>query len=406
MAMTLSDLLAPVTPERFFAEFHDKQPLHVRGGAAKFAAVLGWRGINRLLDMTHIWSAHSLRLLMDGEPIPGEAYCTRAVGRDGTQVLQPEAHKLRDWIARGASIAMNDVDSLTPGLSSVSGALEDAGLGKVQANIYVSFRSHKAFPVHFDTHDVWALQVEGEKTWNIWSGRAEWPIAHPAFRNLGQAHHDRARGTLREQITLRTGDLLYLPRGWYHDALAEADASVHVTYGANAPLGMDFLNVLLERAVQDPAFRQPLPRQDGTPAAQFALTSRAATLGSKLSDYCRDPKVLEVLARLVANHRYPRPTIDVLAARGLAAPEEAAPAAEEGGFRVVAPGARPVRRGAEWVLRTGSGTLPLSPIEAEAAGWVLNRRDVDAAVLQTAHPAVDAAALLRRLAEAGLLAAA
>ena len=38
--MNLAELLAPVSPETFFAEYHDKQPLHVKGGAAKFAAEL------------------------------------------------------------------------------------------------------------------------------------------------------------------------------------------------------------------------------------------------------------------------------------------------------------------------------------------------------------------------------
>ncbi|MFC0410157.1 cupin domain-containing protein [Roseomonas elaeocarpi] len=409
-AMTLSDILAPITPERFFAEFYDRQPLHIRGDERKFASVLGWRGINRLLDMTHIWSSHSLRLYMDTGQVPAEAYCTRATGRDGTQVMQPEAAKLRDWITRGASVVMNDTDSLTPGIGGVSQAIEDAGLGKVQANIYVSFQSHKAFPTHFDTHDVWAVQVEGEKTWNIWSERAEWPIPHPAFRNLGQAHHDRARGTLREKVHLRAGDLLYLPRGWYHDALAEAPTSVHIAYGVNASLGVDLAGMLFERAIQDPLFRQPLPRQDGTPAAQFALNSRAAALGNRLAEYCREPKVLEALAKHVSNYRFERPPIDILAARGLAAPEAAAAdpdqaTAEDGApvFRVVAGGAKPVRRGSEWLLKTAAATVPLSPAEAEATSWVLARREVTGPVLQAEHPGVDAPLLLQRLASAGLL---
>lgn len=407
MALSLSDLLSPVTPERFFAEFHDRQPLHIPGGAAKFAAILSWRAIDRLLDMTHIWSSHSLRLMMDTQAVPAEAYCIRATGRDGQPVQQPDSRKLREWVARGASVVMNDVDSLSPGLASVSDALEDAGLGKAQANVYISFRQHKAFPAHFDTHDVWAVQVEGEKVWNIWANRAEWPISHPSFRSLGQAHHERAKGPLREKVVLKAGDLLYLPRGWYHDAITEADTSVHVAYGANAPLGLDLLSMLFERAIQDPLFRQPLPRQDGTPATQFALTTRAGQLGTRLSEYCREPRVLEMLGRLVAEHRFHRGGNNLLATRGLAVPEaEGTPPEEtgEGGFRVVAEGAKPVRRGSEWLLKTGAGTLPLSPAEAEAAGWVLSRREVDEAGLSRAHPGVDAAGFLQRLAGAGLLA--
>lgn len=404
MIADLAALLAPVTPERFFAEHYDRQPLHVRGDPAKFAQVLSWRQINRLLDMTHVWSGTSLKLVMDSQAVPPEQFCTRAMGRDGAQLLQPDARLVQEWIGRGASVVMNDVDSLTPGLASVSNALEAAGLGKAQANVYISWQSHKAFRTHYDTHDVWAVQVEGEKDWNIWEGRAEWPIPHPVFKGQPQAHHDQARGKLREVVKMRPGDLLYLPRGWYHDALAEAPASVHVAYGVHAPLGMDLMNILVERVLYDTEFRKPLPRQDGTAAARFALTQRAGLLGQRLAELCRDPKVMEVLAGFVAGYRFSRGGYDILAARGMGSSAGDAAAEGAAAFRVVANGAKPVRRGAEWVVKAAGGTVPLTPVEAEAAAWLLARPDVTAPELAKAHPAVEAEALLGKLSGAGLLA--
>jgi hypothetical protein len=369
-------------------------------------AVLSWRQVNRLLDMTHIWTGTSLKLVLDSQTVPPEQFCTRATSRDGAAVLQPDAALVQGWIAKGASVVMNDVDSLTPGLAGVSQALEGAGLGKAQANVYISWRSHKAFRTHYDTHDVWAVQVEGEKTWNIWEGRAEWPIPHPVFKGQKQDHHDQARGKLRGTVLMQPGDLLYLPRGWYHDALAEAPASVHVAYGVHAPLGMDLMNILLERVLYDAEFRKPLPRQDGTAPAKFALTQRAGLLGQRLAELCRDPKVMEVLAGFVANYRYGRGGYDLLAARGIAAPADGpAPdgAADGAAFRVVAAGAKPVRRGSDWVVKTAGGVLALTPPEAEATSWLLARPDITAPELARAHPAVEAEALLGRLAGAGLL---
>ncbi len=405
MITSLAELLAPMTPEQFFAEYHEKQPLHLKGTPGKFAAVTSWRQINQLLNMTHIWSGQSLKVVMDQVVLPPEQYCAPATSRDNAQLMQPVAEKVMDWVKRGASLALNDVDSLSPGLASVSNAIEAAGLGKAQANIYISFQSHKAFPSHYDTHDVWAVQVEGEKTWNIWEGRNEAPIAHPAFRAEGQAHHDQAKGRLREQLVLKTGDLLYLPRGWYHDALAEGPTSMHIAYGVHAPLGMDVMNVLVERVLYEPIFRQPLPRQDGSAAARFALTSRAALLGQKVAELARDPKVMAVLEGFVRSYRFQRGGVDLLAARGMAPAGAAdALAAEGAAFRILAPGSKPVRRGADWVLKTASGTLPLSAPEAEAAGWLLARPDVTEPELRGAHPGLDAASLLQRLQQAGLLA--
>lgn len=411
MSITLDSLLAPVTPERFMAEFHDRQPLHIPGAADKFAQVLDWTSIDRLLDMTHIWTETSFRLVLDSVPVPPAQYSAKATSRDGAPVLQPVAAKVQDWVRRGASVVMNDVDSLTPGLAAVSAALEGAGLGKAQANVYISWQSHKAFHAHYDTHDVWALQVEGEKAWNIWEGRAEWPIAHTIFRGQPQEVHERAKGALRQRLVLKKGDILYLPRGWYHDALAEAPNSVHVAYGVHAPLGLDFANILAERALHDPEFRKPLPRQDGSPAARYALTQRAALLGQKISEFARDPRVLEILEGFVRDYRFERGGYDLLAARGEAAPAAApaapspAPSAPAGPALRVVGEARPVRRGSEFGLKTGTGVIAMTYGEVEASAWILARPSFSEAELSAAYPALDAPALISRLREAGVLAA-
>src|SRR5918912_206157 len=125
---------------------------------------------------------------------------------------------------------------------------------------------------------------------------------------------------------------------------------------------MDLMNILLERVLYDAEFRRPLPRQDGSAAAKFALTSRAAQLGQRLAELTRDPKVMEVLEGFVRDYRFRRGGYDLLAARGLAPPEApaaAAAASDEAApaFRVVARGAKPVRRGADWVLKTAGGVL-------------------------------------------------
>ena len=155
---------------------------------------------------------------------------------------------------------------------------------------------------------------------------------------------------------------------------------------------MDLLNILLERALYDPEFRKPLPRQDGSAAARFALTSRAGALGQRLAELCRDPKVMEVLERFVADYRFSarrqRPAGGARdRARRPAAAAEDAPA-----WRVLAPGAKPVRRGTEWVLKTAQGVLPLAGAEVEAAGWLLARPDVAEPELRAAHPGIDAPA--------------
>ena len=89
----------------------------------------------------------------------------------------------------------------------------------VKTNLYFSMQSHQAFAPHFDTHDVFALHCEGEKLWNIYENFEKDPINHPIFK---QELNDKTEnpGKIIDQVLLKPGDLLYLRRGQFHDALA------------------------------------------------------------------------------------------------------------------------------------------------------------------------------------------
>ena len=42
--------------------------------------------------------------------------------------------------------------------------------------MYCSFKGVQAFQTHYDLHDVFAVQAEGEKTWRIYESRADAPV--------------------------------------------------------------------------------------------------------------------------------------------------------------------------------------------------------------------------------------
>ena len=231
--MTFADLLAPMTPDRFFADYHDRKVLHISGAADKFAAVMSWAKLNALLDMTGVWSNHSFAMALDGVMVPPRDYCQPAIDRAiGASVMQPAAELVTALVQRGASLVLNDIDTLNPGLAAVARAIEATLECRSQANLYCSSRSHPAFATHFDNHDVFALHVEGEKLWQIYEVRLDNPINHPTFQGQPVSFHDKAKGKVAAEILLKPGDLLYIPRGTYHDALAQTAGSVHVSFRA------------------------------------------------------------------------------------------------------------------------------------------------------------------------------
>ena len=145
----------------------------------------------------------------------------------------------------------------------------------------------QGFGAHFDTHDVYAVHVEGTKTWHIYEGRADDPIAHPMFKTLGREHHEKAKGAKLMDVHMEPGDLLYLPRGQYHDALADEGGTMHIAFGITYPIGMDVMTFLFDRSL--------LSRSSG-PTCRALLTPKrprpcriAWPLGDKLRAVLAEP---------------------------------------------------------------------------------------------------------------------
>lgn len=241
---TFADIISPISPEVFFAEHYDRKLAHIKGAAKKFADVMSWESLTEILNMSAVWSSKTLQLVMDKDVVPPAAFCESAPNRDGQEVLRPNTDKVMALLRRGASLVANDIDTLTPGLRGVAAALESAVYGKTQANLYCSWREHQAFGSHFDTHDVYAMHIAGEKLWRIYETRADRPIAHPDFKSYGQEWHDANRGAVAQEILMQPGDLLYIPRGLYHDALATSDGTIHIAFGVTHVIGLDAIDML------------------------------------------------------------------------------------------------------------------------------------------------------------------
>jgi hypothetical protein len=353
-------IVAPMSAAAFKAEVLGRRPLHLEGRPDKWATLMSWPVLNELLGMSSIWSAASLPLVLDKDPVPATAYAAPAVGRDGGQVLRPDPNKVQDYLRRGATLVANDIDQLTPALRAFAGAMEEALGGKVQGNLYLSSKRKQGFRVHYDTHDVFAVHVMGEKRWFVFEGRAEVPIAHPLFKSQPQDHHDRAKGALWKEIRLKAGDLLYLPRGQYHYALADDGPCAHIAFGVTYPIGLDVVSYLFERMVAEPLARHNLPQGDAA-----ALDRRLQELAERIAAVLGDARTRQDVASFIAGYRYPRAEYTL--------PELIEQAEER--WAVRSKGVRLVEVGGRCGLaREGSREAVEVPVEVKAEiAWILAR---------------------------------
>jgi hypothetical protein len=155
-----------------------------------------------------------------------------------------------EW-ERGTTIVLQGLHHTWPPLAAYCRSLEASLEHTVQANAYYTPRGSQGLAVHHDTHDVFVLQVSGEKRWLVYDPVWELPLKHQRYtKSMGEV------GEPVLDLTLRAGDTLYLPRGWMHEALTSDHDSLHLTIGVNVYTWVDAVRAALEECEREPAFRR------------------------------------------------------------------------------------------------------------------------------------------------------
>lgn len=274
--MRFDELIAPLQVEHFLREYHDRRPIHIPAPAdAARHGAFQWERLNALLSIRSHWTQDNVKLIMNSHPIAPEFYMDETIGR-------ADPAKIDVFFGMGASLVANNVHEIAPEVRAVCNMLGQQFSGRAGANAYCSFGGVQAFATHFDLHDVFAIHCEGEKIWRLYENRAENPITHPPATEDAQARIDAARGRLVHEVKMQPGDVLYIPRGWYHDALASSNASLHLSFGVLPYHGRLLFQLLEEEALNLSAFRAYLPdaRTDGGDALKTRLSELANTLAS------------------------------------------------------------------------------------------------------------------------------
>ena len=299
---SFADIIAPVSEEEFFRDYFGKKYLHIPGAADKFKNVMTWDILTNLLNMHSIWSSKSLMLAIDRKVVHESEYCKQGIDRSGNSVMMPDPALVKEKLEAGATLVCNDIDMLNPGLMGVCNALEKAVNGKSQANLYCSSRQRQAFGSHYDTHDVFAMHMEGEKVWRIFEKMEELPIRHPAYvKPIDLQMKDR--GDKYIELTIKPGDFLYIPRGLYHDALSSSEGCIHIAFGLTGYIGLEVLNNISGALVHDPLIRKNLPRhQEG----KEALKKHLAEIANHISRTLTDDRFIDAIYNDIENFHFER----------------------------------------------------------------------------------------------------
>ncbi len=269
---TPARVLAPFALRQFLSDIWGETPLHVRGTPRKFAGLCSWQTLNDLLATQRL-EPPRLRLALEGVPSADlQSFLQYRLNREEQRVPRLDVRGLNSRLARGATLVLNEVQHMHPPLAALTREFAQLFMVEPNVNLYAAFGRRPGFGPHWDDHDVFVLQLAGEKRWLLYGTTRR----HPLFRDARPSEMQPVRPVAR--FRLRPGDLLYIPRGHWHDAIAVGEPTLHLTLGISTLTGIDYLNWMADdlRAVE--SMRHDLPLFDGKRRAQWLRNLRGAVV--------------------------------------------------------------------------------------------------------------------------------
>jgi ribosomal protein L16 Arg81 hydroxylase len=271
-------LVSPLSTGAFLKDYWLKRFVHIPGTTGRFAELLSWNELNAILEQ-HRLTPPRLKLYRDGQPIDPAHYLTPAM----FGVPRLDAGGLATCLAQGASLILDDVQEVAPKVRDLMTDFQEALHTDAFANLYAGWHSQKAFHVHWDAQEAIILQLCGRKRWRIYR-----PTRLHPLKNDVEAPPPPSGAPAWEGI-LDDGDVLYIPRGWWHEAYPLDEPSLHLTVSLTPPTALDYLGWAMTRMRRHAELRASLPQDceadmTGTIARLMADTLKEAPL----SDFLRE----------------------------------------------------------------------------------------------------------------------
>lgn len=227
---TPTELLGGLSPEQFMKRHWQKQPLLVRQALPGVQPPIDRATVARLAASDEVESRlvsqqADDRWSMRKGPIaklPAWSRPQWTVLLQGLDLHVPAAH---DLLSRFRFVPEARLDDLM-----LSYASDGGGVGP-----------------HFDSYDVFLIQV---------SGRRHWHIGRRGVATTGALRDDvplkvLADFTPEQDFILEPGDMLYLPPGWAHDGVAVGGDCMTASVGFRSPWRAELANELLVRLTDE-----------------------------------------------------------------------------------------------------------------------------------------------------------
>ena len=272
--MSLEEFLHPISPSAFLGEIFSHKPIYIEGRRGRFSHLLSWDSLNNILQSRQLQPPRiflSKKRLLPAEEFTQASRRHKISTLSGTPELKLQCFE--NLLHEGWMLIINDIDEMQQPIRQICTMLEHELGDQVTANMYAGWHGTQGFETHWDDHEVIIAQVSGSKRWRIFEPDRKYPVS--ADRALG--HKPPNQKPIWEG-ELNSGDLLHIPRGWWHDAIPVGnEGTLHLTFTIPRQCGLDLTRQLIDLLREHECARIDLPRfGEGKDKEVFLSRFRAA----------------------------------------------------------------------------------------------------------------------------------
>ncbi|CAM2153685.1 Cupin [Pararobbsia alpina] len=272
-----------VSNAEFMDRYFEREMLVVRGSAD--VTGVQWAELSEYVSLLDPSDDSRIKVFLNGL-LPYALYAIRYQDLDEMRYAV-DAADLAQLMLEGATLVLNRLDLDLNDVALMCQSLSDFLSAKVVANGYVAFGGAGSFGKHWDTHDVFAIQWHGKKRWRIYRPTFELPLA----TQTSKRHKSECPKTPIFDDVLNAGDVLYIPRGWWHEATPiSGQETFHIAAGVHVATRLDYLswlrsNVLSQQLLGRACVSKDAYDRDGL--QQFArLVHDAIVAPEHTRDFC------------------------------------------------------------------------------------------------------------------------
>ncbi len=254
--LKLVDLIAPLTLDDFLRDVWEQRLLVQReptGG--DFDALFSLEAADHLIAGT-VLQPPAIGLIRSGAFLPAASFTTPGSG--GRRVA--DAGRVFDEYHRGATVLLRAIHRSCLPVARFSRHLEELFGGPVTCCAFLSppnvtpEHGEPRFIPHYDADEMVILQISGSKQWRIYDE----PFPLPLSSGERDEVRVEAHGSFQD-LTLRRGDALYLPRGYVHDVVTSDEHSLHIRFTIRVFRWIDALRAGVEALGDEIDVRRSLP---------------------------------------------------------------------------------------------------------------------------------------------------